>query len=216
MAADQAAINKLTRCLQDMGKLGSNPVLEILRGTDKFIQGKKFPDGNLQFSGIGLQAYYHNHAKPYLRPNEHGHFHIFYSDDASLSLDQWRHLVALSIDSDGQPRSWFCVNQWVTGGQWLQAKDAGPALQQVFSRETSSLIMVEKWIVSMLDIYSIQLQQLLADRDSKINALITAGKPDKQMSIFTDRSVYDLAEKSIDLLADLSIMLESDSETLLE
>ncbi len=200
---DQTAIDGLTQCLAEMGRARSNPVLEILSHTDSYRQNVKYPTGNLKFPGMGLRAYYHNHGKPYLRENEHGHFHIFILDKTSSDTDYWRHLAALSMDNVGQARSWFCVNNWVTGGKWLSSELAQSRLLKVFRQDPGHLLAVEKWIFYMLAIYFSKIMALLEKRDTFIDTSTNTGKP-----IFDDRSVYDLAEISIDLLADISIMVE--------
>jgi len=155
---------------------------------------------------MGLRSYYHNHARPYIRENEHGHFHIFITDDSSQSSKLWQHLAALSVDSMGQAQSWFCVNNWVTGGKWLPAKTAKSDLLKLFQQDTKQLIPVERWIFYMLAVYFPRLFDLLEARDSMIESQISGGNPDK---LFKDRSIYALAEIPVDLLADLTLMVES-------
>lgn len=202
MISEQAAVEGLYQSLIDMGRSGSNPVLEILPRPGSFKQGFKYPAGNLKFAGLGLRAYYHNHAKPYVRENEHGHFHIFISDKPSQDLKQWQHLAALSVDSMGQAQSWLCVNNWVTAGKWLTTDMAKSNLLNLFQQDTGKLNPVEKWIFYMLAVYFSKLLDLLEARDSMVESLATA---DKLKKLFKDRSIYDLAEMPVDVLADLSI-----------
>jgi len=200
--SEQAAVEGLYESLLEMGRLASNPVLEVLPESDKFKQGLKYPAGNLNFSGNGLRAYYHNHAKPYVRDNEHGHFHIFVTDDPLQDVKLWQHLAALSVDDMGQPQSWFCVNNWVTGGTWLTAETAKSELLNLLQQGTAQFAPVEKWIYFMLAVYFSRLLNLLEERDSMIESLATAHDPN---TLFKDRSIYDLAEMPVDLLADLSM-----------
>ncbi len=197
----QAAVEGLYQSLVEMGKAGSNPVLEILPEPDRFKQGLKYPTGNLNFSGLGLRAYYHNHAEPYIRENEHGHFHIFVTDDPAQDTKLWQHLAALSVDSMGQAQSWFCVNNWVTGGRWLPAEGAKSDLLNLFQQDIEQLTPVEKWIFYMLAVYFSRLLDLLAARDKMLESLTATNSPDK---LFNDRSIYDLAKMPVDLLVDLS------------
>lgn len=208
MLSDKAAVEGLYQSLIDMGNTESNPVLEVLPDPDRFKQGEKYPAGNLKFHGMGLHAYYHNHAKPYIRKNEHGHFHIFITDDASQDTEQWQHLAALSVDSMGQAQSWFCVNNWVTGGRWLNTEKAKYDLLKLFQQDTDQLLPVEKWIFYMLAVYFSRLVELLQARDNMLESLTTTDCPD---SILNDRAIYDMAEIPVDLLTDLSIMVESDA-----
>lgn len=208
MISEQAAVEGLYQSLVDMGKLESNPVLEILPEPDKFKQGEKYRAGNLKFPDMGLRAYYHNHAAPYIKENEHGHFHIFISDDVSRRTEYWQHLAALSIDSMGQPQSWFCVNNWVTGDKWLPAEKAKSDLLKLFQQDTIKLSPVERWIFYMLAVYFPKLLDLLEKRDSTIESLTTTGHTE---NTFKDRSIYYLAEMPVDLLDDLTKTLESNS-----
>jgi len=202
--SEQVAVEGLYQSLLEMGRLESNAVLEVLPDPDKFKQGQKYPAGNLNFSGLGLRAYYHNHAEPYVRENEHGHFHIFVTDDPSQDVKLWQHLAALSVDAMGQAQSWFCVNNWVTGGTWLKAKTAKSELLKLFQQDAAQFAPVEKWIFYMLATYFSRLLNLLEVRDSRIESLAAANGPD---TLFKDRSIYDLAEMPVDLLADLSMQV---------
>jgi len=199
--SQQTAVQGLYQSLVEMGELESNPVLEILPEPGRFKQGFKYPVGNLNFSGMGLRAYYHNHAEPYVRENEHGHFHIFVADDPSQETKLWQHLAALSVDSMGQAQSWFCVNNWVTGGRWLPAEGAKSDLMKLFQQDIKPLIPVEKWIFYMLAVYFSRLLDLLEARDDRLASLTKTRSPEK---LFNDRAIYDLAKMPVDLLADLS------------
>jgi len=203
MISEQTALEGLYKCLIDFGQIQSNPVLAILPEPDTIEQGMKYPAGNLLFAGAGLRAYYHTHREPYIRSNEHGHFHIFISDRPGQDSTDWSHLAALSVDNMGQPQSWFCVNNWVTGGAWLATDRFKPLLQQLLLQDTGSFVLVEQWVFYMLAVYYQKLLSLLAARDAKLNELTATEDVD---SILNDRSVYDLAETPVDLLDDLAII----------
>ena len=209
MISEQTAIEGLHQCLLELGQTQSNPVLAILPEPDQIKQGVKYPAGNLLFAETGLRAYYHSHAEPYIRKNEHGHFHIFIADSSAQESPVWSHLAALSVDSMGQPQSWFCVNNWVTGGKWLPADSIKTLLLTLFQQNqhqiTEQFILVERWIFYMLAVYYHKLLGLLTLRDCMLSDLSAANDVE---SILNDRSVYDLAETAIDLLGDLSIMAE--------
>ncbi len=189
--------------LLEFGESASNPVLAIIPQADKFIPGQKYPAARLCYPGIGLRAYYHQHTTPYIRDGEHGHFHIFLTDEPVKNRNSWRHLAALSVDGMGQPQSWICVNNWVTGGKWLSAIQAESYLPELFQQKTEHLAPVERWIFHMLAVYFSRLLELLETRDRRIGSLTTSVSLEK---LFNDRLVYQLSESPIDLLADLTRM----------
>ncbi len=206
LISGQTAVNGLYQSLLEFGETASNPVLAIMPQADKFKQGQKYPAARLCYPGIGLRAYYHQHAAPFIRDREHGHFHIFLTDEPAKNLKSWQHLAALSVDNMGQPQSWICVNNWVTGGKWLAEKQAESHLLKLFQQETEHLASVEKWIFYMLAVYFSRLLELLVTRDRLIDSLTG---PEGYKNLFGDRSVYQLAEIPIDLLADLSRIASS-------
>ena len=106
LTTEDGAIRVVT-CLQKMGEQQSNPVLEILDPQVPFIEDQKYPENKLVFNNGVWRAYYHCHAPPYRFENEHGHFHIFHKIDEN----NWTHIVALSINSQGQPQKWFATNR---------------------------------------------------------------------------------------------------------
>ncbi len=203
MISEQEAIEGLYQCLLDFGQIQSSPVLAILPEPDTIEQGIKYPAGNLLFAGNELRAYYHNHREPYVRSNEHGHFHVFITSGSEQDAAAWSHVAALSVDSMGQPQSWFCVNNLVTSGTWLASDRIEALLQQRLQPNSASFTLVERWIFYMLAVYYRKILSLLAARDEKLYEL--AGTDDIA-TVLNNRSVYDLAESSIDLLDDLAIM----------
>lgn len=179
-----------------MGARRTNPVLLLLGEPPSIQQGVKYPPERLQFGGHGLQAYYHTHAEPWLRPDEHGHFHLFVEADT----EQWSHLAALSIDREGQPRAWFTVNKWVTGGVWLDPPALLHRLDTVLDKplQEATLPLLERWLVDMVALYRRQLPDLLQDRDS---ALQRAGSISS--GILEDRNHHELSSQDIMLQRDL-------------
>ena len=76
------------------------------------------------------QYYYHSHRNN----GEHGHFHLFlrrggmppqvaplFYDQRNCTLndiDTYAHIIAISMDHEGQPIGLFTTNKWVTGEDW--------------------------------------------------------------------------------------------------
>lgn len=190
--AEQQAARSLLASIQLMGEHRTNPVLLLLGNPPRMRQAVKYPAGRLQFGSHGLQAYYHTHAEPWRRPGEHGHFHLFVQADA----DQWSHLAALSIDREGQPQAWFTVNNWVTGGVWLDGRVLLQRLDTALdaSREGQTLSLLERWLTDMLALYRRHLPGLLQDRDSTLQDSGTV-----LQDILEDRQQYELSMQGISL-----------------
>ena len=177
-------------CLFRMADKATNPVLEVLGAVEIPVQGEKYPPEKLRFGGNRLLAWYHSHPEPWLRDDEHGHFHVFVH---AVSMNEWVHVAALSMDEMGQPRAWMATNHWVTGGGWMDGASLAECLRQVTVVDPDHLTLVETWLYYMLRLYDDDICQLLAKRDARLRA---GTDPE-------DRSVYELACSPVDLLARL-------------
>ena len=189
---------QLFQVIQKMGELHTNPVLNLLGENPNIIENQKYPNGYLCFGGETWRAYYHCHAATNKLMNEHGHFHIFARlEDEIHSSQAWSHVVALSMDNMGQPLSWFTVNHWVTGKTWKSANELNILLENIPIVRDQPL--VEQWLIAMLRFYRANIQELLENRDTQIDALKRrAGK-----EILEDRNYYELSTRSINLLKEL-------------
>ena len=192
ISLQREAAESLFQCLLEMGKQESNPVLQVLSNNLDIEQQTKYPEGLLQFNGMGWRAYYHCHANKddinHLFETEHGHFHIFMR--LTEKPETWTHVVALSIDDMGQPLRWFMVNHWVTGEVWLAAPLLSEKLQDIPFAEQSSLL--EKWLLSMVALFIDEIMGLLSRRDQVLDV---NGTDDYKQ----DRQHYLLAEQAIKL-----------------
>lgn len=200
------AATDLYHCLLEMGEINTNPVLEVIGKPGEIMQGKKYPADYLKFNNQNIRAYYHCHAEPYLRDNEHGHFHIFISDNTHAKNTEWFHLSALSMDSMGQPLKWIMMNNWVTGGPWLNESTFEQFWQKLHKNQAGSYNLAEKWLLNMVVLYQDVLFQLMNSRD------ITISKHTKNCDIrvfLQDRNQYDLGEIPIDLKQKLSEILSN-------
>ena len=189
LTTEDGAIRVVT-CLQKMGEQQSNPVLEILDPQVPFIEDQKYPENKLVFNNGVWRAYYHCHAPPYRFENEHGHFHIFHKIDEN----NWTHIVALSINSQGQPQKWFATNRWVTDESWQMADRFFGYLAD--EPEVTALLLVERWLYAMLVLYQDEINHLLQQRDEKVMSL--ADKSSIK-DVLEDHKHYILAELDIQL-----------------
>ncbi len=191
--------------LQALGERRTNPVLPLLGQPPRIVRGVRYPRRALRFGDHGLRAYYHSHADPWRRDDEHGHFHLF------LPLEgDWSHLAALSIDGEGQPQAWFTVNRWVTAGPWGEPPALLAALDRFLERvgEAAELSLTERWLTHMLGLWRPRLPALLAARDALL-AERSGGRP--RETVFADRNIYTLSRQPVDLLATLAERLGLDT-----
>jgi len=193
MHPDKYALNVLSS-LSVFADKQSNVVLEVLAGQIPH-ENEKFPKGELNFGNAGWRGFYHCHPAAEKHLEEHGHFHLF----ARCAVKQdnstdWTHVVALSIDEQGQPRAWFTVNQWVTGANWLAASEIELLLEDI--KIPADVTVIEKFLLSMLGLYQDDLKDILLERDSRliqVNAEVDVS--DK----LCDRSIYVLSSQPIEL-----------------
>lgn len=174
----------------------TNPVLEALgeQAADLKLD-TKYPQPPLDFQQGAWRAFYHCHAIPDDHPDEHGHFHFF-----TWYQENWVHVVALSMDPQGQPQAWMAVNRWVSDGPWIAAPELIQHLQQVnYPEQNGSLL--EDWLLSMLQVFTTDVQKLLYERD-KVLSQINIGNV--KLEILEDRTFYTLAVQKFDLLTKLN------------
>jgi hypothetical protein len=187
----------LYHVIVEMAQKLSNPVLEVLGEIKQPEQGVKYPSDKLDFGRDDLLAYYHSHPEPWLRPDEHGHFHFFIRQCNERQTD-WAHVAALSMDTEGQPRQWIMTNRWVTGGDWLFADDLYACLHRVMMIDSGHVSLLEAWLYYVLKIFLPDLKHLLRCRDEMAD---TAG--------LDNREQYDLAQMPVDMLSRLQFLLQA-------
>lgn len=185
-SSKQYAINIL-EALSVFANKKTNLVLDVLAGQTPH-ENEKFPKGELNFAGSGWRGFYHCHSAEDKSPEEHGHFHLF----VCCGKDEWTHVAALSIDSQGQPRSWFTVNQWVTGANWLSANDTLLLLDDIQVPAESTI--TEQFLLSILGLYHDDLCELLLERDRRLTQINAGANMDDTL---LNRSVYVLSSQSI-------------------
>ena len=198
MHPEEYALNVLAS-LSVFADKQSNVVLDVLGGQIPH-ENEKFPEGELTFGNTGWRGFYHCHPAAEKHLEEHGHFHLF----ARCGEGEWTHVVALSIDNQGQPRVWFTVNQWVTGASWLPASETTLLLEDI--QIPADVMVIEKFLLSMLGLYQDDLQDILLERDSRLTQV---NAEDDISDKLHDRSVYVLSSRSIELQQRLHLAVSS-------
>lgn len=187
--------------VQEFANQQSNAVLAVLQGETPTLQQHYPLDGPLQFAVGQWRAFYHCHNSPRSAVREHGHFHIFYQ----CAADDWRHVVALGMDDEGQPLDWFMVNRWVTGGNWFEAAALQAALESLpTGQEDESL--AAQWLGAMLACYADDLASLAQQRETNLTRIMAAGD---ETDMLDNREIYELAKLPIDLAADIARKLSA-------
>jgi len=178
-----------------MAAVQTNPVLEVLgENVTNLALNTKYPKEPLNFQQGPWRAFYHCHTVPDDDLQEHGHFHLF-----TQYQEQWVHVVALSMNDEGQPQAWLTVNRWVSDGPWISAAELKQHLKCVsYLIQNSS--MLETWLLRMLQVFSNEIQHLLEKRDGMLRQINTESIDD---AILNDRQYYTLATHKFDLLTTL-------------
>ena len=183
----------LFNCIQEFADQNTNPILQILNGTEVITPYEHYPENSLSFANNNWRFFYHCHDYLNKHEQEHGHLHFY-----TLINGQWSHVVALSMNSLGQPVSWFNTNKWVTEGEWLNTNEFYNQLETlIFS---SNLSLLERWLISLLLFYKSHIESAFKQRDQYLSSL----SPRKAQEIFTDREIYQLSHINIELTNDLT------------
>jgi hypothetical protein len=169
-------------------RAGSSLARAALAGAARFEALRHYPAGDLVDARSGHRLYYHAHR---LDEPEHGHFHLFASAGATGSPV---HLVALSLDTAGQPLRWFTTNRWVTGGRWLDAGRVQALLQGFELRTRGRLAPVAAWIVAMVALFADELAALLRARDAALAPRLQGLSRRQADAVLEDRSLELLSE----------------------
>lgn len=192
LSTSHDSATQLLATIEQMGAGNSNPVLEVLDGNPSLLD-HKYPQGELLFNNNGWRGFYHCHQSPDGSAQEHGHFHLFVRCGKGNDVQRdWCHVVALSMDYDGQPIAWHCANQWVTGGAWFEADTMKAYLETI--RISPDLSILEAWLMGMVSLFRDNIAKLLYQRDT---ALQQWQKESDVDNILLDRQVYILASTPI-------------------
>jgi len=164
-----------------LGETGDNVVAEILRHQGAFYEWDHYPSGDVYDHESHAQFYYHAHPVDQRFDGEHGHFHTFLRPrgmpagirpapirDAPMPEDPndaLSHLIAISMDGEGEPFRLFTVNRWVTGEVWYEAEDVCRLLDGFKIGHAQPSWPTNRWITAMVTLFKPQIRTLVAARD---------------------------------------------------
>ena len=185
-------------CRCKLAARNRNIVSEVL-ADNLASEWRHYPDGEVYDPKSHAQYFFHTHPVRGRPVREHGHFHTFLRADgmpvgtAPLILpeiavanapalppqapplkhgtrEEVSHLVAIAVDSRGEPIRLFTTNCWVTGETWYRADDIIGMLDRfaIFDVEPSETL--NRWISAMLRLFCPQIAALLRTRDENVMA----------------------------------------------
>lgn len=219
----KAAAARVREIQSDLDKQGSNVVAEILRDGPEFYEWDHFPPGDVYDLASHSQYYYHAH-KPTKqsdeRTDEHGHFHTFMrplgfpidvnipSDIDGLPVacpsDGLTHLIAVSINFEGEPIRLFTTNRWVTDETWYPTADVKRILSQFQVTNADPFHKTSAWLTALLRMYGPLIEQLVDARDKTIRT----HAPDlPEHKVWSDRSLEITSSADIFLTRDIDALL---------
>ena len=174
--AAKTVIETITQMVQEQRPLMLRVVPE---------EGAKFwthyPKGDARDKHCKARWYYHVHAPGSREEDEHGHFHLFLHRDQlpkgepvkvlPLKGEEAKahvtHLVALSIDTSGIPRSWFTTNRYVTDEFLFPADVMIRHLPDYNVDHTKQDDLVNRFVTAMVALYRDEITELLQQRDAR-------------------------------------------------
>lgn len=181
MAAAGTEIEEVRRVLR---RTGDNVVSEILRGQGTFYEWDHYPAGDVYDSESHSQYYYHAHPVGQRFEREHGHFHSFLRakgmpagiQPAALPAgpgpkepeDALSHLIAISMDADGEPFRLFTVNRWVTAEVWHHGADVCRLLDCFRVDHAQPSWPANRWITAVMALFKPQIRALVELRDRTV------------------------------------------------
>jgi hypothetical protein len=185
-------------CRCELAARNGNVISEVLAET-LVSEWRHYPDGEVYDPKSHAQYFYHTHPVSGRPVREHGHFHTFLRADgmpvgaAPLILpeiavanvpalppqaaplkhgtrEEVSHLVAIAVDSRGEPIRLFTTNRWVTGETWYRADDVIGMLDRFAISEIEPSETLNRWISAILRLFRPQIAALLRVRDENIMA----------------------------------------------
>lgn len=164
--------------LQTFFQKTSKSVYKELIGNEKSTNWQHYPENDVIDYKNQSQYFYHSH-----RPEEHGHFHIFYR----LNLEKkppisflpkvkkfpFLHLIAISLDTDGNLKELFTTNQWVTNEVWIDSMHMKEYLEKFQIEINKPSVAANQWVNIAMYFFKIPIIILLEQRDRRLNKLFT-------------------------------------------
>ena len=174
--AAHTVIETITQMAQEQ-----KPLMLRVVPADEVHFWKHYPPKDARDKNCKSRWYYHVHAPGSRDEDEHGHFHLFLhrtqlpeglepkvwppqGEDAKAHVT---HLIGLSINTVGIPRSWFTVNRFVTNEFLYPADTMIEHLPDFNVDHTQEDDLVNRFVTAMVALYRDEIAELLRQRDAK-------------------------------------------------
>lgn len=217
-------------CRRELAARNRNIVSEALADSPA-SEWRHYPDGEVYDPKSHAQYFYHTHPVDGRPVREHGHFHTFLRAEgmpvgaAPLILpeiavpdvpalppqappikrgtrEEVSHLVAIAVDSRGEPLRLFTTNRWVTGETWYRAEDVIRMLDRFAITEVEPSETLNRWVGAMLRLFRPQIAALLRMRDETV----MAWRRRRRTHVFEDPALEITSSLDIALDAQLAFL----------
>jgi hypothetical protein len=227
MAAAAAVVDD---CRRELATRSRNIVSEAL-ADNPAAEWRHYPDGEVYDAKSHAQYFYHTHPVSGRPLREHGHFHTFLRAEgmpvgaAPLILpeiavadvpalppqappikrgtrEEVSHLVAIAVDSRGEPIRLFTTNRWVTGETWYRADDVIRMVDRFAVTGVEPSETLNRWVGAMLRLFRPQIAALLRMRDETV----MAWRRRRRTHVFEDPALEITSSLDIRLDAQLAFL----------
>jgi hypothetical protein len=193
--AMQNSLKDMLDIQNQLARLNSNVVMEVLKNEDEFYDSNHYPKGEVYDPLTECQYYYHAH-----RAGEHGHFHTFHICDPNPEHYRFAHLISISMDNFGNPIKLFAVTQWHEGEVLLNFEEAKWRIQHFQITHNYPSEIVNRWLNNAYKAFEPQMVELMQRHIAKLEKL---DLKKKHKEIITSTSI-SLEKQEVLLKANLS------------
>ncbi len=200
------------------------------------VDWRHYPNGEVYDPASHAQYFYHTHPADRRPPLEHGHFHTFLRAEGMPSgvvplvlpetavaevapapqgaplkrgtRDEVSHLIAISLDAQGEPLCLFTTNRWVTGETWYRAGDVIAMLDRFHITPADPAAVRDRWLVAVMQLFRPQIAALLRQRDKTV----MARRRRQRANVFEDPRLEVTSSIEINLGAQLAFVARARSE----
>ncbi len=231
LARMRAAATVVVECRRWFAASPAGVLGEIAAGGAPLAEWRHYPAGEVYDPHSHAQYFYHLHSAAERSAGEHGHFHTFLRAEgipagmAPLVLpetaiadsarpppqaaplkqgarDEVCHLVAIALNSAGEPARLFTTNRWVTGETWYRAEDVVRMLDRFAIDEAGQSPVLNQWLVALVALFRPQIAALLRARDETM----MAWRRRRRTNVFEDVRVETMSSIEIGIDAQLALL----------
>jgi hypothetical protein len=186
-------------CRHELAARNGTVLDEVIGGAPAILEWRHYPEGEVYDPNTHSQYFFHAHRAKGQPATEQGHFHTFLRAEgmpagvAPLLLpelavanapalppqapplkrgarDEVSHLIAIAVDSRGEPIRLFTTNRWVTGEVWYRADDVVGMLDRFAITQSEPSELLNHWVGAIIQLFRPQIAALLRSRDDAVMA----------------------------------------------